>query len=658
MRGLWLRFLRGGGQSARLEIGLPLVAGGIITFVLLLLLGMQQGLDNRANRTAWRNPDAATNNPVAIQGGFTDYVEGKPIAVIELAALTENPPDMPGMNSFPAPGDVWVSPALAELMAELPPDRLADRFPGPVTAELSPEILEHPDELVAVVGRHPTDPAMNNERPKHQWNAAASVTPTKIDSWSTTPDLHQTLYRDMALLAIVLTALPLAGLGGLASRLMAGRRQRRIASLRLLGATTGQVARLTTIELATFTGLGAVCGAVLHRVLLPAVSRVPIKGGGWFPTEVQPGIMLTLAAVVAVVGVLTLSALTGLLPAVRDPLGTYRHARRDSVRGRWWSIVFIGAAVALFWLRSSNPFVGVAFTAVMILGWGLVSTGPWIVAGLGKLLARLAQAPATLLAGRRLSDNSRSAWRTIGGMALASYIAGFAAAGLPVGLGTVGQSAARADRLDFAVPADSLDASVREAETVLRTANIQSDVVTTESPYWLDDRWDTLSLITSDSTEQDRARTTMIMAGLWGPELRLSDDLPNVWLVRDGVVIGFLVLPIAVLVALTSMVIGAIARIFDQRETLIALHLAGTPQTVLVAAQRREMILPTALLGGIAAIAGLASGLTLGSASLLNPYSLGIFAGLIGIGAFALLLADRTTQQTLERVSTDLSERE
>jgi hypothetical protein len=385
---------------------------------------------------------------------------------------------------------------------------------------------------------------------------------------------------------------------------------------------------------------------------------VPIKGGGWFPPDVQPGALLTVATVVAVVGVLTLGALTGLLPAVRDPLGTYRHAHRDSARVRLWSVVFIGAAVALFWLRSSNAFVSVGFTAVVVLGWGLVSTGPWIVGGLGRLLARGAQGPATFLAGRRLSDSPRSAWRTVGGMALASYIAGFAAVGLPVGFGSVGQTASSADRLEVVVPAGSLDATVREADAVLRTADIQADIETTAPPSWLDHKWATLSLVTPDPVAQERARTAMTEAGLWGPEMRLAEDLPTVWLVRDGVVMGFLVLPIAALVALTSMVIGAIARIFDQRETLIGLSLAGTPQPVLLAAQRREMILPTALLGGTAAVAGLASGLTLGAASLLNPYSAGIFAGLIALGAIALLLADRTTQPILRRVSTDLSERE
>lgn len=658
MRGLWLRLLRGGGRSARLEVGLPIVAGGIITFVLLLLLGLQQGLDNRADRTAWRTPDAATNEPTAIQGGYTDYVGEQPLAVIELAALTQSPPAVPGMGRFPAPGEVWASPALADLMADRPVDQLADRFPGPVTAELSASVLESPNELVAVVGRSPNDPSMANDRQRHQWNAAASVTPTRIDGWSTTPDIYQTTYRDIALLVIVLTALPLAGLGGLASRLIAGRRHRRLATLRLLGATTSQVARLTIVELATFTGIGAVCGAVLHRVLLPLASRVPIKGGGWFPSDVQPGLLLTVATVAAVIGVLTLSALTGLLSAVRDPLGTYRQARRDPARTRWWSVVFIGIAVALFWLRSSNTYVSVGFTAVVILGWGLLSTGPWIVAGLGKLLASRAHGPTTFLAGRRLSDSPRSAWRTVAGMTLASFIAGFAAAGLPVGLGNVGQHASSADRLEVVIPTGSLSATVGKADTVLRTADIHAAVETTTPPSWLDDNWATLSLITPDPTEQDRARTAMIEAGLWGPEMRLAEDLPTMWLVRDGVVIGFLVLPIAALVALTSMIIGAIARIFDQRETLIALNLAGTPQTVLLAAQRREMILPTAILGAIAAVAGLAAGSTLGAVSLLNPYSLGIFAGLIAVGATALLLADRTTQPVLERVSTDLSERE
>lgn len=660
MRGLWLRLLRGGGKSARLEGGLPLVAGGVITFVLLLLLGLQQGLDQRAERTAWRIPDAAAGEPTAIQAGFIDHVRERPIAIIELAALTQDSPAVPGVGRFPDPGEVWASPALINLMAELPADQLADRFPGPVTTELTTNLLESPDELVAVIGRSPTDPSMIEVPPQHQWNAAASLRPTKINNWSTTRDLYQTTYSDIALLVVVLTALPLISLGGLASRLMAGRRQRRIATLRLLGASTGQVVRLTIAELATFAGVGAITGAVLHRLLLPLASRVPIKGGEWFPADVQPGVLPTLATVVAVAGVLILGALTGLVPAVRDPLGTYRGARRDSAGLRWWSVLFIGAAVALFWLRSSNAFVTIAFTVVMILGWGILSTGPWLIGGLGRMLARGARRTATFLAGRRLSDRPSSAWRTVGGMALASFIAGFVAASLPVGLGNVGAYASRAERLDIVVSAETLAATVQQTDAALRADGIQADVETAAAPEWLDgNEWGTLTVIMhGPDSELDRARTVLFGRGLWGPELRLSDDLPTVWLLRDGVVVGLLVLPIAAMVALASMIIGAVARIFDQRETLIALMLAGTPQSILVAAQRREMVMPTILLGSVAVVAGLASGSTLGAANLLNPYTAGILTGLLALGALAVLLADRIARPVLLRTSTDLTERE
>ncbi len=660
MRGLWLRLLRGGGRAARLEVALPLVAGCVITVVLLLLLGLQQGLDHRADRTAWRTPEEASGGATAIQAGGIEYVGERPITVIELAALTSGLPDVPGMGRFPKPGDVWASPELATLMAELPDDQLADRFPGPITATLSPDVLESPDELVAVIGRSPTDPAMTEERPKHQWNAAASLTPTDIDGWSATPDVYQTTYRDIALLVVVLTALPLVGLGALASRLMAGRRQRRIATLRLLGATTSQVVRMTIAELATFAGVGAASGVLLHQLILPVASRVPIKGGEWFPADVQPSALLTLATAAGVVAVLALGALAGLVPAVRDPLGTYRRTHGETAHVRWWSVLFIAAAVALFWIRSSNPFVTIAFTAVLILGWGLLATGPWIVGGLGTLLATSARRPATFLAGRRLSENPRGAWRTVGGLTLASFIAGFVAVSLPVGLGNVGVHASRADRLDAVVPAGALEATARDAEGVLRAHDVEADLERSAPPVWLDqEAWGTLTVLTHGAdAEMDRARTLLSEGGLWGPELRLSDDLPTVWLLRDGVVMGLLVLPIAALVALTSMVVGVIARIFDQRETLLALTLAGTPREVLLAAQRREMVLPTLVLGAIAAIAGLASGSSLGSASLLNPYTAGIFGGLLALGALALFLADRTAQPILARASTDLSERE
>lgn len=51
--------------------------------------------------------------------------------------------------------------------------------------------------------------------------------------------------------------------------------------------------------------------------------------------------------------------------------------------------------------------------------------GPWVVDRLGRIVGRRAIRPATLLAARRLSDDPRGAWRTVSGLVLAGFVAGF-----------------------------------------------------------------------------------------------------------------------------------------------------------------------------------------------------------------------------------------
>ncbi|MER5214365.1 hypothetical protein ABT063_28315 [Streptomyces sp. NPDC002838] len=44
---------------------------------------------------------------------------------------------------------------------------------------------------------------------------------------------------------------------------------------------------------------------------------------------------------------------------------------------------------------------------------------------LGRTVGRFARRPATLLAARRLSDDPNGAWRTVSGLVLAGFVAGF-----------------------------------------------------------------------------------------------------------------------------------------------------------------------------------------------------------------------------------------
>ncbi|MGX1567885.1 hypothetical protein ACWIF5_40920, partial [Streptomyces sp. NPDC055509] len=102
-------------------------------------------------------------------------------------------------------GEVYVSPALGELLRKLPADRLAGRFPRVPSYGTSGTIgttwLASPDDLVTVVGRG-TD------------------------------------HQGSALLGAVQLAMPVVVPASAAGRLGAARREQRLAALRLAGADT------------------------------------------------------------------------------------------------------------------------------------------------------------------------------------------------------------------------------------------------------------------------------------------------------------------------------------------------------------------------------------------------------------------------------------
>lgn len=128
------------------------------------------------------------------------------------------------------------------------------------------------------------------------------------------------VYQLLAALALVLLVVPLVSLGGAAARLSARRRDDRLATLRLLGATPGLVRQITVIEAAGLALLGAVAGVVGYLGLGPLVSLIPFRGepigaAYWLPP-------LVVLAVVAGVGVLAaLSAVVALRQVVISPLG-------------------------------------------------------------------------------------------------------------------------------------------------------------------------------------------------------------------------------------------------------------------------------------------------------------------------------------------------
>ena len=234
-------------------------------------------------------------------------------------------------------------------------------------------------------------------------------------------------YVIFAWVASGLLVVPLATLGGAAARLAVARRDARLAALRLAGASTGQVAGLTVLDASAQAVTGALLGVVGYLALVPLVALLHFQGRHFGLAELWTGVPTVLVAVAGVVVVAVISSAMSLRRVAITPLGV---ANRVQPPGLTWlrAAVAVVAVVAFSVVTTTFGQVGLAVIGVMlVLGFATLNlAGPFLVWLVGRVTAHRARTAATLLAGRRMIDDPKTAWRSVGGVALATFVAGLA----------------------------------------------------------------------------------------------------------------------------------------------------------------------------------------------------------------------------------------
>lgn len=239
----------------------------------------------------------------------------------------------------------------------------------------------------------------------------------------TGPD--QEVYLILAQTAAVLLVVPVLTLGGAAARLSVARRNERLAMLRLAGATTMTVRIMTLADAASQALAGAVGGVVLCLAALPAVALIPFQGRPFTWAELLLPAPYALAAVGGVVLLATGSALTSMLGVSITPLGV---AQRVSPRRLSILRVLVTVVVLIAWalvMQQPNVTMILVVLGVCLAVANLI--GPFVLWVCGHVARRLARSAPQLIAARRLLDDPRAAWRSVGGIAMITYIAGLLA---------------------------------------------------------------------------------------------------------------------------------------------------------------------------------------------------------------------------------------
>src|SRR5690625_3360075 len=235
------------------------------------------------------------------------------------------------------------------------------------------------------------------------------------------------VYPTLAAIASMLLLIPLSTLGGAAARLAVARRDERLALLRLSGATSGQVTTLTLLESCSQALLGGLIGMVGYIGLIPVVQLVVFQQRPFTFNELLLPWWAFPLGVVVVVAIALLSAGASLRKVTISPLGV---ANRINPAPLHWSrvvplILVVIAFIAAFKIGQVGTMVLAGF---FLAGFAFLNlVGPLCLMVIGYIWAARARTAHSLIGARRLIDNPKTAWRSVGGVGLATFVAGVSA---------------------------------------------------------------------------------------------------------------------------------------------------------------------------------------------------------------------------------------
>ncbi|MEV6241086.1 FtsX-like permease family protein [Lentzea sp. NPDC051838] len=467
MAGLW--WPRGRSAWARFAFTAAGVAVGVM--VLMLCLTAQSALQGRSDRSAWQYTRADTPGSADVKWlAVTDYFRGEEMLRIHVSGAGLSPPGF----SLPRDGEVVASPAMQRLFESTPDDQLDDRYPGVVVGTIPVESLAHPEQLVAVVGGEV--PGM-----------------FRASGIATEPDHAFFVFARVILgFAALVLLVPVVVFVAMATRIAAAQRERRLAALRLVGATRLQTALIAAAE----TGIAAVAGTVLGWLAYEGgrrwlASSLTYQGFHFHAVDVRaPLVVLVLVPLLAVaVSVISLHRVN------IGPLGVLRRAASKPPN----ALRALPLAIGIFGLFLTSYLPGFAeLTSLFVIATlvGVAVVGPWVCLQVGHLLARASSATA-VLAGRRIEHDPKASFRAASALVFAAfaatYLSGLVSAygdepgtGTPPGVVTVFDGRDREIVSDGTVE-DEERIRTREAVAAPRAIiNTRREFVLREQRFWGD----------------------------------------------------------------------------------------------------------------------------------------------------------------------------
>jgi putative ABC transport system permease protein len=231
----------------------------------------------------------------------------------------------------------------------------------------------------------------------------------------------------VAITVVATVALPVVVLLATVARLSAALRDRRLASLRVLGLSASRTRVVAAVE----AGAGAVAGSLLGLVAFwisrPAVRGLDVAGRDWSASGFVPW---SWSAVLVVVGMPLVAVSVALVPT----LGAVSVSAAASGAARQpgpWRLVPIPLGLAMVAASTigaqEEAGLGYGRFSVLVAGGvlcaaGLVVVLPVFTRLMGDLVVRFTQRPSLRIAGRRLQGQPAGVSRIVAGLLVGLFV--------------------------------------------------------------------------------------------------------------------------------------------------------------------------------------------------------------------------------------------
>ncbi|OWA20883.1 MULTISPECIES: ABC transporter permease [Streptomyces] len=415
-----LKFAFTGGREGWIRALLTGVGVGLGVALLLLTAAIPNAMQAREDREYARMDfaigdaePAKPDNTVLVAHVDTEFrdleVRGR-----QLEPEGPRAPLPPGIKKFPAPGEMFVSPALKELLDSKDAGLLRERIPYRITGSIGESGLIGSGELAYYTGGQGLAEFVDD--------SAISRIDTFLATKGASEQETDPVLLLLVLLVFVVLLMPVGVFIAAGVRVGGERRDRRLAALRLVGADSRMTRRIAAGEALGGAFLGLAFGIGFFLIGRQIAGTVELFGISVFPSYLDPAPALAVLIAVAVPAAAVAVTLLALRGVVIEPLGVVRTAK-PARRRLWWRLLLplggLGLLAPMIGQGSGNGTFNEYMVAggVILLLVGVTALLPWVVE---NVVARLKSGPVSWqLAVRRLQLGSGTAARMVAGIAVA-----------------------------------------------------------------------------------------------------------------------------------------------------------------------------------------------------------------------------------------------